>query len=75
MVIASVDADAHKALGTKYGVTGFPTLKLFTAESNGEGIPYSGGRTAKDIVDYINKAAGTRYEEKTPPKIKHQTDV
>lgn len=29
VVIASVDADAHKSLGGRFGVTGFPTLKYF----------------------------------------------
>jgi len=28
-VIAKVDADAHKELGTRFGVSGFPTLKFF----------------------------------------------
>ena len=29
IIIAKVDADAHKALGKQFGVTGFPTLKFF----------------------------------------------
>jgi len=29
VVIANVDADAHRALGGKYGVSGFPTIKFF----------------------------------------------
>lgn len=27
VIIAKVDADQHKALGNRFGVTGFPTLK------------------------------------------------
>ena len=29
VVIAKVDADAHKSLGGRFGVRGFPTLKFF----------------------------------------------
>ena len=29
-IIASVDADAHKALGTRFGVKGFPTVRTHT---------------------------------------------
>lgn len=29
IVIAKVDADQHRSLGTRFGVTGFPTLKWF----------------------------------------------
>jgi protein disulfide-isomerase A6 len=28
VVIASVDADKYRDLGSRYGVTGFPTLKV-----------------------------------------------
>lgn len=114
-IIASVDADAHKALGTRFGVKGFPTvsshtrslrhaedwknhrsrqsfcsrsavvccalsfglvgliffclwlsdflfsvlqLKWFPAGSL-EPETYSGGRTAADIVAFVNGKAGT----------------
>jgi len=29
VVIADLDADAHKDLASRYGVQGFPTLKFF----------------------------------------------
>jgi len=56
--IGSVDADKHKDLGGRFGVSGFPTLKYFPAGSK-EGEAYNGGRTAKDIVSFINGKAGT----------------
>jgi len=56
--IASVDADQHKDLGGRFGVSGFPTLKYFPAGSK-EGEAYNGGRTAKDIVSFVNGKAGT----------------
>jgi protein disulfide-isomerase-like protein len=59
VVIAKVDADAHKEIGSKYGVSGFPTLKFFP-KGQTEPKEYNGGREASDIVDFINKEAGTR---------------
>jgi protein disulfide-isomerase-like protein len=64
--VASVDADKHKDLGSRFGVSGFPTLKYFPAGSQ-EGEAYNGGRTAKDIVDFINKKAGTNARIKEAP--------
>jgi protein disulfide-isomerase A6 len=29
VVIAKVDADAHRSVGEKFGVRGFPTIKFF----------------------------------------------
>jgi len=59
VVIAKVDADAHKDLGGRFGVTGFPTLKWFP---KGSTTPenYEGGRSADDIVTFINNKAGTK---------------
>ena len=54
-----VDADAHKELGKKYGVSGFPTLKLV---KEGKVSDYTGGRTADDIVAYVKKKSGPAAE-------------
>jgi len=64
--VASVDADKHKELGGKFGVTGFPTLKFFPANSK-EPEDYKGGRSAKDITDFINTKTGLRGKIKTAP--------
>ncbi|GBG82642.1 hypothetical protein CBR_g35008 [Chara braunii] len=58
VVIAKVDADAHKDLGSKYGVSGFPTLKWFGTESK-HGEDYEGGRSLEDLVTFVNGKAGT----------------
>jgi protein disulfide-isomerase A1 len=53
--LAKLDATENKETADKYGVTGFPTLKWF---DNGEIIEYSGGKTAGEIIDWINKKLG-----------------
>jgi len=64
VVVAKVDADAHKDLGSRFGVKGYPTLKWFPKGST-EPVDYAGGRTADDIIKYINEKAGTN--AKTAP--------
>jgi len=59
VVIAKVDADAHKSVGEKYGVSGFPTLKFFGAE-NKEPVPYEGERDLPAMVAAVNAKAGTK---------------
>lgn len=60
VVIAKVDADAHKDLGSRFGVTGFPTLKFFKKGAHTAPVDYNGGRDASAIVEYVNKEAGSR---------------
>jgi len=59
VVVAKVDADAHKDLGTRYGVSGFPTLKWFGKDSKSSPEPYDGARDVQAFVDFINQKAGT----------------
>jgi len=59
VVVAKVDADAHKELGGRFGVSGFPTIKLFKKGST-EAHDYNGGRDASDLVDYLNNEAGAK---------------
>src|ERR1700694_1451828 len=48
--IGAVDADTHKSFGQQYGISGFPTIKIF---GNNKRAPtdYQGGRTADAIVE------------------------
>ena len=48
--MGAVDADKHGALGSEFGVQGFPTIKVFGADKS-KPKDYDGGRTAKDLVD------------------------
>ncbi|XP_065344874.1 protein disulfide-isomerase A6 homolog [Cloeon dipterum] len=53
--VGAVDADAHKSLGSRFGVSGFPTLKVFGSNKN-KPEDYRGARTAQGLVDAGFKA-------------------
>jgi protein disulfide-isomerase A6 len=48
--VGAVDADAHKSLGSRFGVRGFPTIKIFGA-NKGSPIDYNGARNAGGLID------------------------
>lgn len=56
MVIAELDADAHRDIAGQYDVHGYPTLKLFKGEKV---VSYSGDRSIEDMVKFVNEHAGT----------------
>ncbi|KAL3638259.1 hypothetical protein CASFOL_017630 [Castilleja foliolosa] len=58
VVIANLDADQHKDLAEKYGVSGYPTLKFFP-KNNKAGADYDGGRDLEDFVTFINEKCET----------------
>jgi protein disulfide-isomerase A1 len=59
-VLAAVDATVEKDLGSKFGVRGYPTLKLF---KNGKATEYKGGRTEDTIISYMRKTTGPAAKE------------
>ena len=59
VVIANVDADGHKELGQRYGVTGYPTIKFFPKD-NKDGEDYTAGRTPEEFVEFINTRSGAQ---------------
>ncbi|KAJ3098265.1 hypothetical protein HK100_005137 [Physocladia obscura] len=66
LIIAKVDADTHKDLGTKFGVTGFPTLKWFPKGST-KPDDYSSGRDLDAFVKFITEKTGFKSSIKKPP--------
>eukprot|EP00741_Cyanophora_paradoxa_P006733 tig00001038_g6513.t1 len=63
VLVAKVDADQHKELASRFNIQGFPTLKWFPKGST-EPEEYNGGRSADDIINFINQKAGTRAKVK-----------
>lgn len=50
--LGALDATVHQAKAAKYGVQGYPTIKLFAAGAKDSPVDYDGGRTASDIVNW-----------------------
>jgi len=63
-VLASVDCTDQRDLCSRFGVQGFPTLKVFrnTADISSP-AEYMGGRTDKDIIKYMQKQTEPAYVE------------
>lgn len=57
--IISVDCDAHAALCQRFGIRGYPSLRYFPSGST-EPEEYSGGRSAADLIKFINGKVGLR---------------
>jgi len=53
--LGKVDATEESELAEENSVRGYPTLKFYR---NGKVIDYSGGRTADEIVNWIEKKTG-----------------
>lgn len=65
VAVGKVDSTVHNDLGTKYGVQGFPTLKLFI---NGEPVDYAGGREEDAMFNWLKKKTGPSAVEITDHK-------
>ena len=53
--LAKLDATEHGETASKFGVSGYPTLKIFR---KGNPSDYKGGREANDIIETVMKEAG-----------------
>lgn len=58
VVIAKIDADAHRDIASRFDVSGFPTLKFFPKDDK-KGEKYEGGRDLAELVKFVNEKAGT----------------
>lgn len=60
MKVGAVDCDEHKDLAGKFGVQGFPTLKIFSGKDS---TAYNGERTAKAMAEAGLAAAKKKVKE------------
>jgi protein disulfide-isomerase A1 len=68
VLLAKVDADSHKSLAEKYGVSGYPTIKIFKKGSKEQ--DYDGPREAKGIVSFVKGAIGLTGSATSVSKLK-----
>ncbi|KAN0064166.1 hypothetical protein ACQY0O_003333 [Thecaphora frezii] len=66
VLIAKVDGDKNRDLGSRAGVKGFPTLKWYPPYSK-EGEAYSSGRDLDSIVKFVTEKSGASSNIKPPP--------
>lgn len=59
VAIAKADCDAHRELGTRFGVQGFPTLKFFDGKSKTP-VDYNGGRDLESLTQFITEKTGLK---------------
>lgn len=56
VVIGDADCTASgKEICSDMGVSGYPTIKYFTAETGAEGKPYQGGRSFDDLKKFVDE--------------------
>lgn len=67
VIIARVNADSNKALGQRFGVTSFPTLKWFRADSQADAEDYLGGRDLEALSEYVKSRVGGGIKPKIKP--------
>ncbi|KAF9387038.1 hypothetical protein CPB97_003035 [Podila verticillata] len=60
VLIAKVDADAHRELGSRFGIKGFPTLKWFPKGIDGAPEDYSGGRDLDALAAFVSQKSGVK---------------
>ena len=72
-IIAKLDATANPKAASKFGVRGYPTLKLFI---NGSPLDYDGDRKADPILAFIEKKVlPPSVELKTASEIKERHET
>jgi len=57
-IVAKIDAKAYKDIGDRFGVYGYPTIKLFSIGNKG-GEDYTGGRGEQDFLNFLNEKCST----------------
>jgi len=68
--LAKVDATVENTLATRFGISGYPTLKIFR---HGKVSEFKGDRTKKAIVKYMIKQSGNASQLKATAKAARDT--
>ena len=65
--LVAVDATVANSLAQKYGVQGFPTLKVFGSDKKSP-VDYQGGRTSDEIITHAMKSANQLVKDRKAGK-------
>ncbi|KAG0234755.1 hypothetical protein BGW42_006218 [Actinomortierella wolfii] len=60
VIIAKVNADEYRKLGSRFGIKGFPTIKWFPNGVKGEPEDYPDGRDLDSLANFVTKRTGIR---------------
>ncbi|KAF8313568.1 protein disulfide isomerase [Clavulina sp. PMI_390] len=55
----NADADQNRPIGSKFGVSSFPTIKFFPRGEDKNPIDYNIGRSEADFTNFLNEHCGT----------------
>jgi len=66
VVIGDVDCTVETDLASEYGVSGYPTIKYFTPETDPKGDSYSGGRDLDALKKFVEEKLERKCEVSDP---------
>ena len=70
--LGAVDATVYSNLAARYGIQGYPTIKVFgSGKKTGDAENYEGARSASAIVEFAREKLA---ENVAPPEVKELVD-
>eukprot|EP00035_Acanthoeca_spectabilis_P019667 m.429175 g.429175 ORF g.429175 m.429175 type:complete len:147 (-) comp16971_c0_seq1:250-690(-) len=66
VLIGDVDCTVETELASQYDVSGYPTIKYFTAETDAKGDSYSGGRDLDSLKKFVEDKLERKCDPTTP---------
>jgi protein disulfide-isomerase A6 len=73
--LVAVDATIHGGLASKYGVQGYPTIKVFAKGPKGEPTDFQGPRDSEGIVATVLQMLGEKAPEAEPSSVVELTEA
>jgi protein disulfide-isomerase A6 len=67
--LGKVDSELNRKLQNKYGVTGFPSIKVFAPDDKENFEDYNGGRSAREIIDFALEKKKDYGKDYSAPKL------
>ncbi len=58
VIIAKIDVDAHKSIGSRFAIKGFPTIKWFPKGEVAAPIDFDAGRDLDSMAKFVTEKTG-----------------